>query len=147
MRPLLPAVLALTFLVTAATCPALSLTDGKVVRGRYDLNGYAKAIGFRATYGPGTIRVTINGRVRGKVLRTVLFGGFVQQSYVRVSGNIHSLRVRARKGTFIGPMSVRVGGNTFKGEITGLTDQKPTRFFRGKLKGARKSNLSLRSHQ
>ena len=145
MRPLVLAITALAFLATAFESSALPIEKGKVVRGQYLVNGYARAIGFKSTFGPSYVSISINGRLRGRVLRTQTFGGTVQQTYVSVSGTVRSLQVRARKGTFTAPAVIRLGkGATFRGNFNGLVDQKPSRYFRGKINSA-KSNLTLRS--
>ena len=146
MRPLALAVIALLAAGSIPESLALTTEKGKVIRGRYLVTGNARAIGFRSTFGPSYVRVAINGRLRGRVLRTQQFGGVVVQTYVKVGGKVRSVSIRARKGTFTAPAVIRLGkGAKFVGEFNGLTDQKTSRFFRGKVKGAKKSNLTLRS--
>jgi hypothetical protein len=132
---------------TTASLASLTVDDGKILRGKYQANGSANIAAVTVQYLPSTVHTNSRGRTNGYLTRVVSSGGVVlQQTVVRLRGNANQLRVRKRKGTFSANAVMRISdGSVFRGSFNGLTNDRLSRYFRGKMRGQKHSRFVLRS--
>ena len=144
MRILFPLLAAV--LVSATTLNAIPTSQGRIIRGKYQANGKASVAGVTVQYLPGTVRITSHGKIKGAVTRVVSSGGVIlQSSRVQVRGSSKAVKVRSKKGNFTSDAVVRISGAVFRGSLNGLTDQRLSRYFHGKISGQKNSHFLLRS--
>lgn len=144
MRISLPLLLAA--LVSTTALHAIPTSEGRIIKGKYTANGSAGVAGVTITYLPGTARVTSHGKIRGSVIRQVSSNGvLLQSSYAQIRGTAKRVKIRSKKGNFASDAVVRVSGAVFRGSFSGLTDQRLSRYFRGKINGQQNSRFTMRS--
>jgi hypothetical protein len=133
-------------LISTTIASALPTSDGRIIRGKYSANGKVSAAGVRVQYYPSIVHVTSHGKVKGCVTKVVSSNGTVLQiKSARVRGTVQPVKVRSRKGNFSASAVIRVDGAAFRGSFNGLTNQRLSRYFRGKVNGQKHSNFVMRS--
>jgi hypothetical protein len=125
---------------------AIPTSEGRIIRGKYVASGSASVAGVTVQYLPSSVRMTSHGKLKGFITRVVTSGGVtLQSSRVKVRGSSKAVKVRSRKGNFTADAVIRVEGAVFRGSFNGLTDQRLSRYFRGKINGQKNSHFLLRS--
>ncbi|HEY8901636.1 MAG TPA: hypothetical protein VIM61_14585 [Chthoniobacterales bacterium] len=136
-------------LISPTLLQAIPVSQGKIVQGRYEVNGRSSSAGVSVRYRSSNVHVSNHGNLKGWVSRQVTANGrLIEYTLVRIHGSVGPVKVRARKGTFEANAVIKLGkGAKFRGKFVGLSDrsQKKSRYFHGKLNGNKHSNLTLRS--
>lgn len=133
-------------LVSTTALHAIPTSEGKIIRGNYTASGSASTAGVLVQYLPSSLHVTSHGKIKGFLTRVVSSGGVtLQTSRVTVRGSSKSVKIRSRKGNFSADAIIRIEGAVFRGSFNGLTDQRLSRYFKGKIEGQKNSHFILRS--
>jgi hypothetical protein len=147
MRASLASALLVSSLLLVTSASALGPQQGQIVRGKYTASGSASVAGVRIQYLQSKVNVTGNGRIKGRIVKTVMSGGrILSQRRYNLKGTVSSVRKKGR--SFIAPARISISdGVRVHGQFQGLVadDQRLSRYFSGKIGGASNSSFVLRT--